>query len=131
MQVRDYMSPTPVTIDAGADYKQAFEIMEQKDLHHLPVVDGFNSVIGILARRDLQLAARYFHEAPVEVGDVMHTPVTTIAPDADLSVAVERMTSERIGCLPVSEDGGSHLVGIITETDLLRALRDLLARHGG
>jgi acetoin utilization protein AcuB len=129
MQVRDYMSPTPVTIDAGADYKEAFDVMERKDLHHLPVLDGSGNVVGILARRDLQLAARYFHEAPVEVGDVMHTPVTTIAPDTALAAAVERMSADRIGCLPVSEDGGKHLVGIITETDLLRALRDLLAEH--
>jgi len=87
-------------------------------------------VVGILARRDLQLAARYFHEAPVEVSEVMHTPVMTIAPDADLAAAVERMMTDRIGCLPVSEDG-SHLVGIITETDLLRALGNLLAARGG
>jgi acetoin utilization protein AcuB len=65
----------------------------------------------------------------VEVGEVMHTPVTTIAPDADLAAAVESMMADRIGCLPVTEDG-SHLVGIITETDLLRALRDLLAARG-
>jgi CBS domain-containing protein len=129
MRVRDYMSPTPVTIEAGADYQEAFEILEQRDLHHLPVVtDG--RCVGILARRDLQLAARYFHEAPVEVGEVMHTPVTTIAPDADLAAAVERMMTDHIGCLPVSDDG-SHLVGIITETDLLRALGDLLAARGG
>jgi CBS domain-containing protein len=129
MHVRDYMSPTPITIDAGADYKDAFEIIEKHDLHHLPVMaDG--RVVGILTRRDLQLAARYFHEAPGEVGDVMHTPVTTIAPDADLAAAVERMMADRIGCLPVSDNGGSQLVGIITETDLLRALRDLLAARG-
>jgi CBS domain-containing protein len=131
MRVHDYMSPTPVTIDAGADYQQAFAIMEDQGLHHLPVVDGAGDCVGILARRDLQLAARYFHEAPVEVGDVMHAPVTTIAPDADLGAAVERMMDDRIGCLPVSDDGGSHLVGIITETDLLRALRDLLAQRDG
>jgi CBS domain-containing protein len=130
MQVRDYMSPTPVTIDAGTDYNEAFDVMEQRGLHHLPVLDSSGDVVGILARRDLQLAARYFHEAPVEVGDVMHTPVTTISPETALEVAVERMSADRIGCLPVSEDGGKHLVGIITETDLLRALRDLLAKQG-
>ena len=130
MQVRDYMSAAPVTIDAGADYQQAFAIMEEKGLHHLPVLDGAGNCAGILARRDLQLAARYFHEAPVEVSEVMHTPVMTIAPDADLAAAVERMMTDRIGCLPVSEDG-SHLVGIITETDLLRALGNLLAARGG
>jgi acetoin utilization protein AcuB len=130
MHVRDYMTPAPITIDSGADYQQAFGVMEQHGLHHLPVVTEGNRVVGILARRDLQLAARHFHAAPVEVGEVMHTPVSTIAPDADLGAAVERMMTDRIGCLPVSEDGGSHLVGIITETDLMRALRDLLAEHG-
>jgi CBS domain-containing protein len=129
MRVRDYMSSTPITIDAGADYQDAFAIIEQHNLHHLPVMTD-DRVVGILTRRDLQLAARYFHEAPGEVGDVMHTPVTTIAPDADLAAAVERMMDDRIGCLPVSDNGGSHLVGIITETDLLRALRDLLAERG-
>lgn len=129
MQVRDYMSETPITITAGADYQQAFDIMREKDLHHLPVVDAQGRVVGIIARRDLQLAARYFHEAPGEIEDVMHTPVTTIAPDADLAAAVEMMTSGRIGCLPVSEDGGAHLVGIITETDLLRALSELLVQR--
>jgi len=128
MQVRDYMSPSPVTIREDADYGEAFGIMEQRDLHHLPVVNKGDEVVGIVARRDLQLAARYFHEAPVEVGEVMHTPVVTIASDADLSVAVERMMEDRIGCLPVAEDG-KHLVGIITETDLLRALGLLLSER--
>lgn len=127
MYVRDYMTPTPVTIDVGADYKDAFEIMERRGLHHLPVTGAGERIVGILARRDLELAARYFHEAPVEVGEVMHTPVTTIDPEARLSTAVERMASDRIGCLPVCDAGGSNLVGIITETDLMRALQELLA----
>jgi len=127
MRVRDYMSPAPVTIDAGADYQQAFKIMEEQNLHHLPVLDAAGNCAGLVARRDLQLAARCFQEAPVEIGEVMHQPVTTVAPDADLATAVARMMADHIGCLPVSDDGGSHLVGIITETDLMRALQDLLA----
>jgi CBS domain-containing protein len=126
MNVSDYMTKTPITIATGADYQEAFQIMEERNLHHLPVVDHKERVIGILTRRDLQLAARCFKEAPAEVGEVMHSPVTTIAPDAHLSAAVERMQRDRIGCLPVSTDGGKNLVGIITETDLLRALAHLL-----
>jgi CBS domain-containing protein len=125
MRVRDYMSPSPVTIRSDEDYDAAFEIMERRDLHHLPVVDAAGEVVGIVARRDLQLAARFFHEAPAEVTDVMRSPVVTIAPDANLSAAAERMTEERIGCLPVTEDG-KHVIGILTETDLFRALRTLL-----
>lgn len=126
MHVRDYMSPAPVTVSADADYSQSCRIMEERGLHHLPVLDGSNSVVGILARRDLQLAARYFHESPVENAEVMHAPVTTITAGANLADAAERMQSLGIGCLPVYEDGDQRLVGIITETDLLRALRDVL-----
>jgi len=129
MRVSDYMTVTPTTIASDADYQQAFQIMEQQNLHHLPVVGADECVAGILTRRDLQLAARCFKEAPVEVREVMHSPVTTIAPDAELGVAIERMRDDRIGCLPVSEDGGRHLVGIITETDLLRALAEILAKR--
>lgn len=129
MNVSDYMTTAPVTIEIDADYQEAFQIMQERDLHHLPVIDANGCVTGILTRRDLQLAARCFKEAPIEVGEVMHSPVTTIEPNADLTAAVERMRSDRIGCLPVSTDGGQHLVGILTETDLLRALAQLLAER--
>lgn len=126
MRVRDYMTASPVTIREDADYGAAFAIMEDQDLHHLPVLNAHEHVVGILARRDLQLAARFFHEAPAEVAEVMHAPVVTIAAETNLSAAVTRMMDERIGCLPVCDD--SHkCVGIITETDLFRALRDLLS----
>ena len=125
MNIQDYMSSVPITIDADADYGSAFEIMEVKDLHHLPVINSEKEIVGLVTRRDLQLAARVFKEAPAEVSEVMHTPVLTIAPTASLAEAVDIMMDKRIGCLPVTEDG-QHLVGMITETDLLRAMKKLL-----
>ena len=129
MLVSSYMSPAPVTIETGADYKQAFGIMQEKNLHHLPVVEGSNGVVGIVTRRDLQIAAQHFHEAPVDIGDVMHTPVTTIPAAADLATAVDQMIAHGIGCLPVTEDGGTELVGIITEIDMLKVLQKLLPEN--
>jgi acetoin utilization protein AcuB len=126
MLVSDYMSKSPLTIDKSADYDAAFGIMHDGDLHHLPVVDRKGQVVGIVARRDLQLAASHFHEAPAEVGDVMHTPVLTISPTASLTTAAKRMAENRIGCLPVL-NRGKKVVGMITETDLFRALIDVLA----
>ncbi len=126
MQIQDHMSPTAITISSEADYSVAFEIMEDKDLHHLPVVNDAQEVVGLVTRRDLQLAARCFKEAPAEVAEVMHSPVLTISSKAELSEAVNLMMDKRIGCLPVTEDG-KHLVGMITETDLFRALQKLLA----
>jgi CBS domain-containing protein len=93
------------------------------------VVDGSQSVIGIVTRRDLQLAARCYGAAPVEVSEVMHTPVITITPDSALRDAADRMRREGIGSLPVCDSEDGHLVGIITETDLLRALSEILAER--
>jgi acetoin utilization protein AcuB len=125
MKVEKYMSHTPVTIRDNTVYSKAFNIMQEKDLHHLPVVNEKNEVVGILTRRDLQIAAQHFREAPVEVSDVMHTPVVTISPDEPLLEAARQMIDKRIGGLPVFDDNGK-MVGILTETDLLRALIDQL-----
>jgi acetoin utilization protein AcuB len=127
MKVEKYMSHTPVTIRDNTVYSKAFNIMQEKDLHHLPVVNEKNEVVGILTRRDLQIAAQHFREAPVEVSDVMHTPVVTISPDEPLLEAARQMIDKRIGGLPVLDDNGK-MVGILTETDLLRALIDLLGK---
>lgn len=123
MKLSSYMSETPVTINSDVDYREAFDIMHDKDLHHLPVVDADGKVVGILTQRDLQLAARHFREADVDVSDVMHTPVVTISPDEPLYSAAERMIEGRLGGLPVVE--GDRIVGVVTERDLLRALVDL------
>ena len=125
MQVENYMSHAPVTLSKDTDYWKAFEIMQEKDLHHIPVVDDDRSVVGILTRRDLKIASMHFKEADVEVSEVMHSPVITIAPGETLAKAARQMIDHRIGGLPVLK-GDGELVGILTETDLLRALIDRL-----
>lgn len=121
MRVENYMSSSPVTIRDDSVYWQAFDIMQEKDLHHVPVVDENKDVVGILALRDLQIAAQHFKEVPKDVAEVMHSPVVTISPGESLSDAARKMIDKRIGGLPVMDTDGK-MVGILTETDLLRAL---------
>jgi len=128
MRVESYMSNAPITIRDETVYWEAFDTMREKDLHHIPVVNEDNSVVGILTRRDLQIAAQHFKEAPVEVSEVMHSPVVTISPGELLSVAAKQMIDNRIGGLPVL-DTNDQMVGILTETDLLRALIDQLGKE--
>jgi acetoin utilization protein AcuB len=125
MQVESYMSQAPITIGDDTVYWKAFDIMQEKNLHHIPVVNESNAVVGILTRRDLQIAAQHFKEAPVEVSEVMHSPVVTISPGEPLSEAARQMIDNRIGGLPVLDSNG-HVTGILTETDLHRALIDQL-----
>jgi CBS-domain-containing membrane protein len=73
-----------------------------------------------LARRAEEQAARRTTEA-LQVERVMSQPVRTVRSQTPLSEAAHLMIAERISGLPVVDDAG-HLVGIITEADLLRAL---------
>jgi CBS domain-containing protein len=125
MLVKDYMSSHAITIRDNADYKSAFDIMEKNGIHHLPVINAREEVVGITTYRDLQVAARCHLETPVEIGDVMHHPVLTTQANDSLKHAAHIMSDKRYGCLPVLDDN-QHVVGILTETDLFRALAELL-----
>jgi len=125
MQVENYMTNSPVTIRDDMDYWKAFEIMQEKDLHHIPVVNESSAVVGMLTRRDLKVASMHFREVHADVSEVMHSPVVTTTPGALLSDAARQMIDNRIGGLPVL-DADDQVVGILTETDLLRALIDQL-----
>ena len=125
MQVENYMSHAPVTMRIDTDYWKASEIMQEKNLHHIPVVDGDDQVVGILTLRDLKIAATHFGGAHVDVSEVMHSPVVTVTPGDPLVTAARKMIDNRIGGLPVLDDEGL-VVGVLTETDLLRALIDKL-----
>jgi CBS-domain-containing membrane protein len=120
MLVRDLMSMPAVTIRSNEDYKAALTLMQEKSLHHLPVMDSDGELSGIAAERDLLIAATHYLQSPVEVGDVMHRGVVAVTPDTTAAKAAKLMVGQRIGSLPVV-NGAGQVVGIVTETDLLRA----------
>jgi len=120
MLVRDRMSTHPVTIRSDADYKMALTLMQEHALHHVPVIDAGRKLVGIVAERDLLLAATRYLQSAIEVGDVMHKNVTTASPDMPIAEAATLMVEYRIGGLPVV-DGDENVIGVITETDIFRA----------
>jgi acetoin utilization protein AcuB len=76
--------------------------------------------VGIVAERDLLLAATHHMQSAVDVGDVMHRDVVTTTGDAPVGEAAALMVDHRIGGLPVLDEG-RRVVGVITETDIFRA----------
>ncbi len=110
----------------------AARLMHEKDLRHVPVVDG-HQLRGMITDRDVRRAVgRHTIEETMEaerwspslfgakLGDIMTQPVQTIGPRAALAESADRMMNLGIGALPVVED--DLLVGMQTETDLLRVL---------
>jgi len=118
MLVRERMSVPVVTVPRDTDYQQALKLMQEKRLRRLPVVDRERRLVGIVAERDLLLAATRYPRAGVDVGEFMATKVVSATPGMNLGEAARLMLEHRVGGLPVLEGGA--LVGIITESDIFR-----------
>ncbi len=121
MLVRDCMSIHPITIHAKDDYKSAFKLMENHALRHLPVLDDHEQLVGIVAERELLIAATYYLLCAVEIAEVMRRDVVTVAPDMAIDKAALLMASHHIGGLPVVNRNRT-VVGIITKTDIFKTI---------
>jgi acetoin utilization protein AcuB len=129
MQLRDLMTPTPITVSRETSVSEARELMTNARIRHLLVTDD-TLLVGIVTDRDIRLnlpspatslsvwELNYLLKR-LTVGQVMRGPVFTIAHDRDVREAARIMLERRIGALPVVE--GRCIIGIVTETDLLRA----------
>lgn len=128
MRVRELMSPGVAALERNDTLDIADGVMSMGRIRHLPVLDG-RTVVGVVSQRDLfrtalgtalALGIRRPQELmrSLDVRDVMSAPAVTIGPDAPVQEAARTMAEKKIGCLPVVEEG--KLVGILTETDILR-----------
>ncbi len=118
MKVGQYMTQRVLTIGPETEFHRAFDLMRSRRIHHLPVVQG-DRVIGIVAERDLLLAAANFGSAEVPVGEIMRGPPVCVSENAQLKEAAQLLVTHHIGSLPVLS-AGRILVGIITETDIFK-----------
>lgn len=102
--------------------RSAWRLMREKHVRHLVVTEN-ERLRGVLSDRDLLAGISWDTAGPEGIRDqvqhIMTTRVATIEPEATLKVAAQRMLDWKVGALPVTD--GDDLVGIITETDLLKA----------
>jgi tRNA nucleotidyltransferase (CCA-adding enzyme) len=118
----DVMSSPVRTILPETSIDQARRILLRYGHSGLSVVDADGQLVGILSRRDLDIALHHgFGHAPVK--GYMSAPVRTITSDTTLPEIEALMVTYDIGRLPVLKD--RELVGIVTRTDLLRQLHHL------
>ncbi|MEA5452344.1 CBS domain-containing protein [Leptolyngbya sp. CCNP1308] len=116
---RDLMSSPVRTIRPDTTIHGAQRILLRYGHSGLSVVDEGDRLVGIISRRDLDLALHHgFSHAPVK--GYMATNLKTITPDTPLTEIEHLMVTYDIGRLPVLHQ--ETLVGIVTRTDLLRHL---------
>lgn len=130
MLVRDHMSADPIVLGPEDTLRRARTLMKDNNLRRFPVVDG-GRLVGIVTDRDVRQAdmssavvqeKRYVDYVldRILVGGIMTPHPVTVGPDTTLTEAAGLILKHKIGGLPVVE--GGELIGIITETDLIKAL---------
>lgn len=135
--VADIMTPNPVTVTPRNAIRTAINLMREGGYRRLPVVDR-GRLVGIITDRDLRRAANSpfvvreqwydnFILDHIEVGSCMTPNPLTIEPIASIVEAARLMRNHKIGGLPVMADG--QLIGIITETNLLDFLIEILSEE--
>jgi acetoin utilization protein AcuB len=131
VQIREWMSPDPVTVGPQTPVSDARQLLSEHGFRHLPVVDD-GMLVGILSDRDVAINPRALRaalrshtvvdliddERPVEA--VMSRDPHVISADESLEAAARLLVSRQISALPVIDDGRA-LVGIITSVDCLLA----------
>lgn len=131
----DIMSKKILSIHLDSKLEDAYWMMMENRIRHLPVRGNDGGILGMLSDRDLQRAMRSECDAQPEfdpalrVEDVMSWPIRGVRASLSAKEAAERMLSEKISALLVMDDE-MEPVGIITTDDLLKLLVKLLAQNG-
>ena len=133
LRVEDVMTPNPSTLEPGDTIGDADEIMNEQGFRQIPVVSR-KELVGIITDRDVRTVLGGARVSTLEereialgtrVAAVMTTKPVSVAPDDDLSEAIELLIEGKMGGIPVvDEDDG--LVGIVTYVDVLRSFLELL-----
>jgi acetoin utilization protein AcuB len=128
------MTTDVITVGVLEPIRRAWDLVEEQKLRRFPVLDG-DKLVGIVTDIDLRdatassivLTEKKYHDFlldAVKIESIMTPDPRTVTPDTSLKEAARIILDMKVGGLPVVEQ--EKLVGIITETDLLGSLIDLL-----
>lgn len=139
MFVSDWMTRKVFTVAPNDSISDAIAMLRERKIKHIPVVkDG--RLKGIISDRDikdycpssattLDVYELHYLLARTQVKEVMRSKVRSITSDTPIEEAAKLMCDHSIHCLPVMDNG--HLVGIVSDHDLLRGLVDITGVHHG
>ncbi|NOU51624.1 CBS domain-containing protein [Pseudoalteromonas sp. JBTF-M23] len=135
--VADLMTADPFVVSLKASLKDAHDLMREKNIRHIPVIDEQGILQGMLTQKIMiakvmGIMATYGANALERkekytlVEDIMTTDFASIQPTQSLAEVAEFFVSNRHGCMPVVDDN-NKLLGILTSSDFVRLAAALLS----
>lgn len=132
MTIQEIMTPTPITLHIEDNITKAIERVKEYKIHHLPIIDDENNVVGIVSQSDLyqnalslskvtsgkSFTAKVLFNTPVS--EIMTLNPTTICSDKNVDEAVELLVNSSFHALPVIFQ--DRVVGVVTAKDILEAI---------
>ena len=125
--VRKHMTLSPQVVSSGQTLAQAHQLMRERNVRHLPVVDD-GRLVGVVSQRDLYLleTLKGVDQGAETVEEAMSPEPFAVSPDAPLDEVALAMAEHKHGSAVVVDQG--VVVGLFTTVDALRALAALLRR---
>jgi len=136
MKARDLMTSDVISLDVQATIGDAFAVLTEYEVRHLPIVAESGRVVGVLSDRDVRrveglIAQEVGH--PDYAKNVLAAPVTslvsgpplTCAPDAPVDEVIDALVENRVGCVIVV-DADDEVQGIVSTLDVLCAAKGRL-----
>ncbi|ETI57735.1 CBS domain-containing protein [Marinomonas profundimaris] len=133
--VADLMITNLVTLKENDSLAKAKELMHEKNIRNIPIVDDEGECVGMLTQREYLRHA--FHlvsqfgtqlllkkEQQTPIANAMNKDILTVSPETDLDMAAEFFIENKYGCLPVTQNG--KLVGILTPVDFVKLAHKML-----
>jgi acetoin utilization protein AcuB len=136
MTARELMTGNPATVTQQTTIAEAWDLMRELDVRHLPVVDG-EALVGMVSDRDLgnlDVARLLLEEGAdglrrrlsLPVVQIMSSDVIAAEPDSDMSEIITMLLDYKVGAVPVIAPGTRQIVGIVSYIDVLRAVGETL-----
>lgn len=136
--VSDLMTADPLCVNRHSSLKDAHDLMREKNIRHIPVIDESGALVGMLTQkimiaRIMGLMAQFGatalerKEKQQLVADMMATDFATVTQEQSLKEVAGFFVKNRHGCLPVVDEN-NKIKGILTSSDFVRLAADLLKK---
>lgn len=141
LHVKDFMTKELVTLNANSTIDKAEDILNNNNIHHIPIVNDKGTLVGMVSREEINLlkdwGTRYGLRdsskknstllSSLLAEDIMQKELVTVSPDATLKTCAAIFRDNKFHSLPVVDE--NDLVGIITTYDLIIAAYKLPTRY--